>query len=46
MWVVEEVINFGLDVNKCVIIQLPFGTGNDFSNSIEWGTAVSTDVIG
>lgn len=46
MWVVEEMIYFGLDVNRCIIIPLPFGTGNDFSNAVGWGTAVPTDVIG
>ncbi len=34
MWVIECMIHFKIDVMKCVVIPLPLGTGNDFSNSL------------
>ena len=37
MWVVEEMINYKIDQNKCPIGILPFGTGNDFSRVLGWG---------
>ena len=37
MWVVEEMIHYKIDIEKCPIGILPFGTGNDFSRSLGWG---------
>ncbi len=37
MWVVEEMILYKIDHEKCPIGILPFGTGNDFSRSLGWG---------
>jgi len=34
MWVIECLINFKIDVMRCILIPLPLGTGNDFSNSL------------
>jgi diacylglycerol kinase (ATP) len=34
IWVVESLIKAKIDILKCVIIPFPFGTGNDFSNSL------------
>ena len=37
MWVVEEMIHYKIDSEKCPIGILPFGTGNDFSRVLGWG---------
>lgn len=37
MWVVEEMINYKINPDKCPIGILPFGTGNDFSRVLGWG---------
>jgi diacylglycerol kinase (ATP) len=37
MWVVDEMINYKIDVEKCPLGILPFGTGNDFSRVLGWG---------
>lgn len=37
MWVVEEMIRYKIDPEKCPIGILPFGTGNDFSRVLGWG---------
>lgn len=37
MWVVEEMIKYNIDVEKCPIGIVPFGTGNDFSRVLGWG---------
>lgn len=34
MWVVENLIQYEIDTDKVVIVPLPFGTGNDFSNAL------------
>lgn len=35
-----------MNIHSCIIIPFPFGTGNDFANSLGWGTSVPSDVIG
>lgn len=37
MWVVEELVKCGVDLSKCPIGIVPFGTGNDFSRVLGWG---------
>lgn len=37
MWVIEEMIKAEIDVAKCPIGIIPFGTGNDFSRVTGWG---------
>jgi len=37
MWVVDEMINYKIDVEKCPIGIVPFGTGNDFARVLGWG---------
>lgn len=37
LWVVQELVNAGIDVSKCPIGIIPFGTGNDFSRVLGWG---------
>jgi diacylglycerol kinase (ATP) len=34
MWVIESMISHEVEVDRCVIVPLPLGTGNDFSNSL------------
>ena len=34
MWVIESIIDYQIDAKKCAIIPFPFGTGNDFSNTL------------
>lgn len=37
MWVVHEMVNHHIDMNKVAVGVLPFGTGNDFSRVTGWG---------
>ena len=37
MWVIDEMINFEIEMSKCPIGIVPFGTGNDFSRVLGWG---------
>ncbi|CAD8169782.1 unnamed protein product [Paramecium octaurelia] len=46
MWIVGLLLQYQIDLNRCIIIPFPFGTGNDFANSLGWGTTVPADVIG
>lgn len=38
MWVVEEMIEYGIDFKRCPLGTIPFGTGNDFSRVVGWGS--------
>ena len=46
MWIVELLLTHQVNIHRCIIIPFPFGTGNDFANTLGWGTSVPTDVIG
>lgn len=46
MWVIESLVEFHIDTDRCIIIPFPFGTGNDFSNALGWGVDVPSDLIG
>lgn len=37
LWVVEEIVKYGISVDKIVIGIIPIGTGNDFSRATGWG---------
>lgn len=37
LWVVEEIVKYGIDIENVVIGIVPIGTGNDFSRSTGWG---------
>ena len=37
MWVVDELIKYDIDFNRCPLGIIPFGTGNDFSIASGWG---------
>lgn len=42
MWVIEEMIKANIEVQKCPIGIIPFGTGNDFSRVTGWGGCLIT----
>ena len=44
MWVVEELVKAGIDLQNCPIGILPFGTGNDFSRVLGWGPDTSGEL--
>ncbi|CAK61805.1 unnamed protein product (macronuclear) [Paramecium tetraurelia] len=46
MWIVELLLQHQVNIHRCIIIPFPFGTGNDFANTLGWGTSVPNDVIG
>ncbi|CAK65676.1 unnamed protein product (macronuclear) [Paramecium tetraurelia] len=46
MWIVELLLQHQVSIHSCIIIPFPFGTGNDFANTLGWGTTVPNDVIG
>lgn len=39
-WVLKSLVENKIDLNLCIIIPFPFGTGNDFSNALGWGVNV------
>lgn len=45
MWVIEEMVNYGIDFNSVAIGVIPFGTGNDFSRVIGWGGNIYFNVF-
>ncbi|CAD8102521.1 unnamed protein product [Paramecium sonneborni] len=46
MWIVGLLLQHQIDLNRCIIIPLPLGTGNDFANTLGWGTTVPADLFG
>jgi len=46
MWIIELMIQYNVDISKCIIIPVPFGTGNDFANALGWGVTVPVDFLG
>lgn len=37
LWVVSEVVKFGINTENVCFGVIPIGTGNDFSRSLGWG---------
>ncbi len=37
LWVVEELVRYGIDTLEVPIGIIPIGTGNDFSRAMGWG---------
>lgn len=37
MWVIDEMLRYDINQERCPIGILPFGTGNDFSRVLGWG---------
>lgn len=46
MWIVSLLIKYDIEISNCIIIPFPFGTGNDFANTLGWGTTVPLDILG
>jgi diacylglycerol kinase (ATP) len=46
MWAVEEMVKYKIEVDKCPIGIVPFGTGNDFSRVLGWGGSAPSELIG
>ena len=44
MWVISEFIKAKIDFQKCPIGVIPFGTGNDFSRTMQWGGSAPGDL--
>ena len=44
MWVVEELVKHQIDLTRCPIGIIPFGTGNDFSRVLGWGGDTDGDM--
>lgn len=43
-WVLKVLIENKVELQKCTMIPFPFGTGNDFSNSLGWGINVPKSI--
>lgn len=39
LWVVSEVLNYGINAGEIQFGIIPIGTGNDFSRSLGWGAS-------
>jgi len=46
MWVVEEMLRFHVNFDRCLIGIVPFGTGNDFSRNLGWSGSAPSPLIG
>jgi len=41
MWVIENLRNADIDIQKCIFGVLPLGNTNDLSCSLGWGSTIS-----
>ena len=39
LWVIEEILQYGINPEKVCFGVIPIGTGNDFSRSLGWGSS-------
>ncbi|EER17160.1 diacylglycerol kinase, putative, partial [Perkinsus marinus ATCC 50983] len=46
MWVLQELIQHGINTDRVCIGIIPFGTGNDFSRATGWGPSAPSDFPG
>lgn len=46
MWIIELMLQAGIDIERVAIVPLPCGTGNDFSMQLGWGGEVPSDMLG
>lgn len=46
MWAITELIATNIDTSKVALGVIPFGTGNDFSRTLQWGAAPANVLVG
>ena len=44
IWVVSVLLSAEIDLSKCPLGIIPFGTGNDFSRVLGWGPTAPSNV--
>jgi diacylglycerol kinase (ATP) len=45
VWVIQDMVKHAIDIDKCPVGIIPFGTGNDFSRVLGWGGGVSATLM-